>query len=133
MAVLSGKSGTLYVGAGEVTPVSNWKLRITSNHRTYTANDTGGWRRRAAGAKDCSGSFRVSVTESGNCPVEEGDSVTLKLHVDGSGENYYEVEVIVDRIEIETNLHGGDVLTFEVTFSGNGSLTPHGVLATGGA
>ena len=133
MAVLSGKNGTLYVGAGEVAPVSRWKLRIVGSHRAYTANDTGGWKKRTAGAKDCRGSFRVSVTESGNCPAGEGDSLTLKLHVDGTGNNYYEVEAIVDRIDVKTDVRGGDVVAFEVTFSGNGSVTPHGVLATVGA
>lgn len=133
MAVLSGKNGTLYVGAAEITPVSNWKLRIVGNHRPYTANDTGGWKRRAAGAKDCSGSFRVSVTESGNCPVAEGDPTTLKLHVDDTGENYYRVEALIDRIDVETDVHGGRVVAFQVAFSGNGGLTPYGVLATAGA
>ena len=129
MAVLSGKSGTLYIGAGEVTPVANWKLRIVSNHRSYTANDTGGSRKRAAGAKDSSGSFRVSVAESGNCPVREGDSVTLKLHVDGTGSNYYQVDVIVDRIDVVTDIHRGEVVAMDVTYSGNGTVTPYGVLA----
>ena len=129
MAVLSGKDGTLYIGAGEVQPVANWKLRIVSNHRAYTANDTSGWKKRAAGAKDSSGSFRISVTDSGNCPVAEGDSVTLKLHVDDSGSNYYEVAVIIDRIDVATDIHGGNVVAMEVAFSGNGTVTPHGVLA----
>lgn len=133
MAVLSGKNGTLYVGPDEITPVSSWKLKITGSHRDYTANDTGGWKQRAAGAKDCSGSFEVSVTEGGNCPVAEGDSAALKLHVDGTGDNYYEVAAIIDRIGVKTNISGGKVVALKIDFSGNGTVTPHGVLATGGS
>ena len=65
MALLSGKNGTLYIGSSEITPVSNWKLRITGSHRAYVANDTDGWKQRAAGAKDCRGSFEVRVAEGG--------------------------------------------------------------------
>ena len=131
MAVLSGKKGTLYVGASEVTPVSNWKLTITGSHREYIANDTGGWKKRAAGAKDCRGSFEVKVTENGNAPVEQGDPVTLKLHVDDTGSNYYQLEASVDRIGVETDISGGETVALSVAFSGNGTVTPYGILATG--
>ena len=132
MAILSGKNGTLYVGADEVTPVSNWKLQIVSNHRDYVANDTGGRTKRAAGAKDCRGSFRVKVTAGGNSPVEEGDAVTLKLHVDDTGDNYYEVEALIDRLGTEADISHGDQVALGIDFAGNGSVTPHGVLATAG-
>ena len=131
MAVLSGKNGTLYVGSNEVAPVSNWKLAVTASQRDYTANDTGGWKKRVAGAKDCSGSFEVKVTEGGNCPVESGDAVTLKLHVDASGGNYYQVEALIGRVRVETNIKHGDVVAHRIDFSGNGGVTPYGILATG--
>lgn len=130
MAVLSGKNGTLYVGSKQITPVLHWKLEITGNHRDYVANDTGGWRKRAAGAKDCRGSFQVSVTENGNCPVEEAQPATLKLHVDDTGNNYYDVEVIIGRIGVETSISDGKAVVLGIEFSGHGSVTPHGVLAT---
>ncbi len=132
MAVLTGKDGTLYLGPSEITPVSNWVLKILGNQRPYVANDTGGWKKRAAGSKDCWGSFTVSVTDSGSCPIEEGDSATLKLHVDGTGNNYYQVEAIIDRIGAETDVTGGKLVALKIEFSGNGSVTPYGVLAVGG-
>jgi len=129
MAVISGKNGTLYVGANEITPVSNWKLAVTGSQRDYAANDTGGWRRRVAGAKDCCGSMEISVAEGGHCPVETGDAVTLKLHVDDTGNNYYHVEALIGRIGAETNIKNGEVVVQRIDFAGNGGVTPHGVLA----
>jgi hypothetical protein len=133
MAVLSGKNGTLYVGEDEITPVSNWRLRVTSDNPDYAANDTGGWKKRAAGVKDCSGSFDVKVEDAGNCPVEEGDTVALKLHVDATGENYYDVPAIIDEIEVNVDINEGRIVAFAIDFSGNGAITAHGVLAKAGA
>ncbi len=133
MAVLSGKDGTLYLGAVEVTPVSNWRLAITSFNPDYAANDTGGWKQRAAGVKDCSGSFEVKAEDDGNCPVEEGDAISLKLHVDATGSNYYAVPAIVDRIEVDVDVNRGRIVAFAIDFSGNGAITTYGVVAKSGA
>ncbi|OHB67851.1 MAG: hypothetical protein A2V70_19910 [Planctomycetes bacterium RBG_13_63_9] len=132
MAVLSGKNGTLQIGGNEITPVSNWKLRVTGTQRAYVANDTGGWKRRAAGAKDCSGVFEVRATEDGSCPVGEGDAVALKLHVDRTGGNYCELDAFIDRIGVETDISEGGVVTLEIDFSGNGGVIRHGILACQG-
>lgn len=133
MAVLSGKSGTLYLGEDEVTPVSNWRLSIVSDNPDYAANDTGGWKQRAAGVRDCSGSFEIKVEDDGSCPVEEGDDVALKLHVDGTGDNYYAVPAIIDQIQVDVDINEGRIVALAIDFSGNGAITGHGVLAkTGG-
>ena len=39
-----------------------------------------------------------------------------------------EVEALVDRIDVETDIQGGEAVAFDVAFSGNGSVTPHGVV-----
>ena len=129
MAVLSGKDGTLYIGESEVTPVSNWRFSITSDNPSYAANDTAGWKKRVAGVRDCSGSFEVKVDGSGNCPVLEGDAVTLKLHVDNSSSNYYEVPAIIDRIDVDVDINAGTIIAHAIDFSGNGAVTPNGALA----
>jgi len=129
MAILSGKNGTLYISSSEITPVSNWRLQITSDNPNYAANDTGGWKQRAAGVRDSSGSFDVKVDSGGNCPVEEGDSITLKLHVDETGNNYYEVPALIDRIEVEVDINEGRIVAYGLDFSGNGAVVPNGILA----
>jgi len=129
MAVLSGKDGTLYAGDAEVTPLSNWKLSITADNPHYVANDTGGCKKRVAGARDSSGSFAVKAEEEGKCPVAEGDPVTLKLHVDATGNNYYEVPAIIDKIDVEVDVGEGRMVAFAVAFSGDGPVNTHGVVA----
>ncbi len=129
MAVLSGKNGTLNLGGAQVAPVSNWRLIVTSNNPNYAANDTGGWKQRAAGVRDSSGSFEVKVNDSGHCPVAEGDSVALELQLDGSGNNYYAVAAIVDKIEVNVDISAGQIIAYLIDFSGNGPVTPYGVAA----
>ena len=131
MSVISGKDGTLHVDGAEVTPVTNWRLDKTSGNKHYAANDTGGARRRVAGVRDSSGSFELKADDTGNVPVEEGDAVTLQLHVDGGGANYYEVPAIVDRLRVEVDISEGEIVAWLVEFSGNGAITPHGILAKG--
>ena len=129
MAVLSGKTGTLHLDDVEVAPLSNWRLSIAGHHREYVASDTGGATRRTAGATDCGGSFVVAVRSGGHCPAAVGDAVVLKLHVDRSGANYYQVPAIIDRIEADVDVAEGKPIDHTIAFSGNGSFTSHGILA----
>ncbi|MGD0897984.1 MAG: hypothetical protein ABR915_09105 [Thermoguttaceae bacterium] len=129
MAVLSGKNGTLFLDATEVTPVVNWKLVTTSNNPDYAANDTGGWKKRAAGVRDASGSLEIKASDDGHCPVEEGDAPTLNLHLDGSGNNYYEVPAIIDKISVDVDISRGEIVAYVVDFSGNGAITRYGIAA----
>jgi hypothetical protein len=128
MSLISGKDGTLHVGETEVTQVTHWRLEKTGKSRAYTANDTGACPKRVAGARDCSGRFEIKAADSAHVPVEEGDAVTLKLHVDGSGENYYQVPAIVETIRADVDISEGTTIGCVVTFSGSGPVTAHGIL-----
>jgi hypothetical protein len=130
MSVLSGKNGTLFLGSTEITPVVNWKLVITSNNPDYTANDTGGWKQRVAGVRDASGSMEIKATDDQTCPVEEGDTPTLALHVDNSGNNYYQVPAIIDKISVDVDINRGEIVAYVVEFSGNGAVVRHGVVGS---
>lgn len=129
MAVLSGKNGTLYLGTNEVSPVSNWKLVATSDNPEYAANDTGGWKKRAAGLRDASGSFEIKAADSQHCPVEEGDAAALKLHVDATGNNYYEVPAIIDKVSVDVDINKGAIVAYVIDFSGNGAMVRHGIVS----
>jgi hypothetical protein len=130
MAVLSGKNGTLFLGSTEITPVVNWKLVTSSNNPDYAANDTGGWKKRVAGVRDASGSLEIKASDDRNCPVEEGDTPTLALHLDDSGDNYYEVPSIVDKISVDVDINRGEIVAYVVEFSGNGPIVRYGIVAT---
>lgn len=128
MSVISGKDGTLHLDGAEVAHVTDWKIQKISRNRAYTANDTGGATKRVAGVKDCSGRFEIKATDSIKVPVEEGDAVTLTLHVDDSGANYYEVPAIIDAIRSDVDVSEGKTIAYLVAFSGNGQITAYGIL-----
>jgi hypothetical protein len=129
MAILNGKNGTLYVAAAEATPLSHWRLVTRVRRRSYAANDTGGWKRRIAGPRDCAGRFELKASDDRHCPVAEGDAVALRLHVDRTGENYYDVPALVTRIAVEVDIGTRKIVSYHVRFAGNGPVVKHGVLA----
>ena len=129
MAVLSGKNGTLFLGRTEITPVVNWKLVTTSHNPDYAANDTGGWKMRAAGVRDASGSFEIKAARRPHCPVEEGDASTLSLQLDDTGGNYYQVPAIIDKISVDVDINKGEIVAYVIEFSGNGPVVRLGIVA----
>jgi hypothetical protein len=129
MAVLSGKTGTLKLAGKTITPITDWKMVWISEGRVYAANDTGGAVRRLPGLDDCSGTFDCRVSEGGHCPVARGDSVLAQFHVDGSGQNYYEVRIAIGSIALHCDIAKGGPLNFAMEFQGDGPVSAHGVVA----
>ena len=74
----------------------------------------------------------VAAEEGGHCPVAEGDAVTLNLHVDKSGHNYYAVPTVIDKIEVDVDIAAGRIVAYIIAFSGNGAVTPHGAVGKAG-
>jgi hypothetical protein len=111
--------------------VTDWRIEKSSANKSYTANDTGGARKRVPGVKDCSG--RLEIKADGTCPLPlcEGECVALELHVDGSGENYYELAAVVEAIGLSVDVGRGSPIAYRVGFSGNGPIAAHGVLNKG--
>ncbi|MGQ9576490.1 MAG: hypothetical protein ACUVUC_14350 [Thermoguttaceae bacterium] len=128
MPILSGKDGTVRLGQAELLEVTFWQLEKTACNRSYTANDTGGARVRVAGATDCRGRLVVQATESAKIALAEGDLVRLTLHVDGSGENFYELSAIVDSIRLQVDISEGRPVGYAIGFSGSGPIIAHGIL-----
>ena len=69
------------------------------------------------------------MDDGGHCPVAEGDAVTLDLHVDRTGDNYYSAAAIIDKIEVEVDIAAGKIVAYAVEFSGDGAVVPHGILS----
>ncbi|HUT11755.1 MAG TPA: hypothetical protein VMY42_14740 [Thermoguttaceae bacterium] len=134
MAYISGKTGTILDTSGNpVNPISNWKLTKTSNNPAFATNDSGGSKTRVAGVKDCNGSFDLKLDSVLVVPFDEGDAVTLHLHVDDTGLNYYVVPVIIDSIAVDVDINDGAGITVPIAFSGTGAIVAYGVLiSTGG-
>jgi hypothetical protein len=128
MTILSGKNGTLFVGGEEMAQITRWRLVKTSSSKAYTANDTGGCRRRLSGVNDCHGQFELKVADNRSVAAYEGLLIILRLHVDDSNKNYYEVSARIDSVRITVDITEGKPIPYIVTFSGNGPVNSHGVL-----
>lgn len=128
MAFLSGTNGTLAIGGATVLHVRRWRIQKQAANKAYTANDTGGAKKRVSGVRDCTGSLEILATDSQNIPVAEGDLVALALHVDRSGANYYQLEAVVDAIRTEADISQGNPVVYVIEFSANGPVTEHGIL-----
>lgn len=128
MASLSGKNGTLRIGGSDVFHVSRWQIEKRAQNRAYSANDTGGARRRVAGVRDCGGSLEIKATDATPIPVSEGDLVDLALHADATGENCYGLSAVVDAVRTEVDISDGSPVAYAIEFSGNGPIAAHGIL-----
>lgn len=132
MAFISGKDGTLFVDDVEVLPITNWTIECTCAGKSYTANDTSGFKRRVVGVRDSRGSFELKLDTERNMPVCEGDNVTLELHIDDSNNNFYSLAAIVQKINLDVDIDTGTVVACIVTFFGNGPVTAPAGLGSSG-
>jgi hypothetical protein len=128
MATRTGKDGKVFVGASEVTEITKWSLKLSSNNPDYSSSSTAGYRARRAGNKDSSGSFEFKVDVDGAPQFTlfgPGDEVTLKLRLMTGKE--YTVPAIIDDIDIDCDVDGAGIVTGVAAFSGTGAVTePNG-------
>jgi hypothetical protein len=129
MTIISGKDGTLQLGSAEVARLTSWAIEKTSAAKAYVANDTGGARRRVSGIRDCSGQLEIAADGRDTAPAAEGDFVALKLCADRSGNNYYELSAIVEKVRVQVDISAGTPIGYTVIFSGNGPIVGHGIFA----
>ncbi len=128
MATLSGKTGTLRMGSATVLHVSRWQIEKIAQNKAYTANDTGGAKKRVPGAKDSAGRIEIKATDAQPIPVAEGAVVALALHADDTERNYYELSAIIDAIRTEIDISDGSPVAYLIDFSGNGPMVAYGIL-----
>ena len=128
MTTISGKGGTLRIGGTNTLHVSRWRIEKRAQNRAYSANDTGGAKKRVPGVKDSAGSLEIKATDATPIPVSEGDLIALALHADASGQNYYELPAVVDAVRTEVDISDGSPVAYLIDFSGNGPIAAHGIL-----
>ena len=123
MAVISGKDGEVKIGANSLADITGWSFNTTSNNPAYASSSTGGYKKRVAGVRDASGNiaFKLNTSNPIGDEFEEGDEVTLLLHVDAS--NFYSVPAVIDSLSLEVDIDSGDVVGGTAGFSANGAWT----------
>ncbi|MCS7306256.1 MAG: hypothetical protein NZ602_14255 [Thermoguttaceae bacterium] len=128
ISVLSSKDGSVWVAGQPVALVLWWALTKRASSKAYVANDTGAWRQRMAGAKETYGQFEMKLQADGTVPVQEGQEVSLRLHVDSTGQNYYELPVLIERISTRVDIATGEVIGCIVDFVSTGEVVGHGMV-----
>ena len=124
MSGLSGKNGTILIGAVAIAEITGWSFNPTSNNPSWSGNTNSGYKARVAGVKDASGSFEFKVQDATEvAKFEVGTLLTLLLHADGSTTLDYSVPSIVDGVTVEVDIDDGDVVSGSCDFSSNGAWT----------
>lgn len=124
---LTGKSGSVYVGANKVAEISNWSLDIGADEIDITNFDSDGWKEFLAGLKEWSGNaegnWKMSDT-NGQKALQDallgGTTVALELRLDAN--NKYAGDAFITGISIESPNDDKIPVTFD--FRGTGALTP---------
>jgi hypothetical protein len=123
MSTISGKDGKVLIGAAALADITRWTFNATSVNPAYASSSTAGFRRRVAGIKEGAGriAFKLDPADPISDSLNEGDQVTLLLHLDAT--HFYTVPAIVDALELEVDISSGDVLGGTANFSSNGAWT----------
>lgn len=123
MATISGKNGFINIGATKLAEITYWQLTTRSHNAAYASSATGGWKTRRDGVHDASGSarFKLDLADPITDDLNEGDQVTLLLHLDAT--RFYTVPAIIDSLAWEVDINEGDVIGGVAEFSATGPVT----------
>lgn len=124
MSAISGKDGTVKIGAVEIAEITAWSFNPTSNNPSFASSSVPGYKRRVAGVKDGSGNFDFKLQDATElAKFAVGTEVTLVLDVDGSATATYTVPSFIDSVTVETDMDDGEVVGGSCDFSTNGAWT----------
>ena len=126
---ISGKNGTVKVGATDVFEVTKWTFDPQCAVPKYNSNNTGGYKTGVPGVFDGKGTVEVKLDETNTLDFLVGATPTLLLHVDDSGSNFYSVPAIISGAPIECDIDGGEIVAVTYAFEANGAWTANGAVA----
>ena len=129
MTAISGKNGTVKVGVSDVFEVTKWSFDPQCAVPKYNSNKTGGYKTGVPGVFDGKGTIEVRLDTANSLDFLVGNSVTLLLHVDETGSNYYSVPAIISGAPIEVDIDGGEVVGVTYAFEASGAWTANGAVA----
>lgn len=123
MAVISGKTGKVLVGATAVVDVTSWKLDLKNNVSKWGGSATGGYKKGVGGTNDGSGSIegKIDTADEIYDRIAPGDSVTLKLYENATIN--WSVPAIIGGLSIDVDIDDGEALTWTADFETDGAWT----------
>ena len=123
MAVRSSKNGNAKWDDADIPDSRGWNFSPTSDNKQYASSDTSGHISRVAGHKDHSGTVRCYLDSGTDLEgiLLAGDTGTFKLYEDVT--RFWECPVIIDSIEITTEIEGGEIVEVSINFSATAAFT----------
>jgi hypothetical protein len=125
MAV-SGKAGTVLVGASPVTEVTKWTFEGSAQVHKYASNTTSGHKAAVAGVRDGKGTIETKVAS--DVIWTAGQAVTLVLQGPTSGDTIT-VPAIIATTPVDCDINDGNIISATYTFEANGAWTGAGIFA----
>lgn len=124
----SGKNGTAKVGGADIAEVTAWNFEPSANVPKYASNATDTHKVGVPAVEDFSGSITTKLDADGNMPFHVGDIATLQLHVDDTGQNYIEAQVVIASDPIPCDINDGEIVEVEYGFEPRSRPTYSGIL-----
>ncbi|MDQ7794149.1 MAG: phage tail tube protein [bacterium] len=123
---LSGKSGTVYIGANRVAEIAKWSLDCKADNIDVTSFDSEGWKEFLAGLKEWSGSFEGNfkpTDTNGQAAIINawlnGTPVSLECRIDAT-KKFAGSALVSFGIEMPVDAEG----SFSCDYQGTAALTP---------
>ena len=123
MGLITGDEGKVLSDGTPIADITGWTFRTSVTSRRYSSSATGGHERQLAGAASGRGSFtfQLDLNNPLTNELEEGSSVTLRLHVDAS--RYYSVPALIESLEIDVEVNGDAMVGGRAEFAADGAWT----------
>ena len=125
MAV-SGKEGTVLVGASAVTEVTKWTFEPSAIVHKYASNNTSGHKKAVAGVRDGKGTMEARVDS--DVVWKAGASVAVSLQ-GPTGSDTMNVPAVIASSPINVDMDNGEPITATYSFEADGSWTGAGIFA----
>lgn len=121
MAVYSGKSGSVMVGASPLADVTKWTLSRKSNVSTFGTSSSGGWKKACAGTDEITGDFEAKLQSGATAePVSVGTIVTLELK---TGPHKWSGSAMITEVAYEVDIDSGAAVGLKASFVSDGEWT----------
>lgn len=130
MAVVSGKSGSVFYGSDKIGELNSFTLTVTQNNEesfgfgdTWVTNTatSKGWSVEASGYHDPADSTGQAATIADILTGDSSVSIALRTEGDTTGDDEYSGTVILSEVSIEASADG--LMGFSFSGTGNGALT----------
>ena len=122
---ISGKSGNVTAAGGDIVDVRSFTVSRSCDVKPYNSSDTSGQTKRIAGNKDWTA--QISCYADGgsfDLGFDEGDSVSF-VGLSTAGKQVAGT-LVIETIEAEVDVEGGELVGIAITGGGDGALTPTG-------